>query len=407
MGKGADDTTSTQKTEPWSGQQPYLNFGFQQAQNLYNTGGPQYYPNRTYVPFSSQTEQGLNMMQNRALQGSPVEQGMQQYVQNAMGGWGPTGEFLRGRFLEQGNPYFTGNQPATGAPITGLNVGRGFTDPQLGDPNNAAPLGGFNPSTGMNYTPSIGQSQQALGVGSNPYQYAGQTNPYLDQMFDAAASRVTETFNDQVLPGLRSSFAGAGGRGSGIQDEIAVDAAGKLADSLGQLSANLYGGAYDADMSRALQASQQDIARRQGAGNLFLGGGNLGLGAANSLSGIQRGAAALAPIASGLDYQNIDRLLGVGGAVEGKAGEVLQDSMNRFNYGQNQPYANLDRYMNTVGGPGYGSNITATDQAQAGSPLTGALGGALAGSSLAGALPWLSTPWGAGLGALVGLAGLL
>ena len=65
-GKGGGDTTTTQKADPWSGQQPYLKFGFNQAQNLYNSGGPQFYPGRTYVPFSGQTEQALGMAQNRA-----------------------------------------------------------------------------------------------------------------------------------------------------------------------------------------------------------------------------------------------------------------------------------------------------------------------------------------------------
>jgi hypothetical protein len=46
VSKGGGSTTTTQKSDPWSGQQPYLTQGFQQAQNLYlgganpsNTGG--------------------------------------------------------------------------------------------------------------------------------------------------------------------------------------------------------------------------------------------------------------------------------------------------------------------------------------------------------------------------------
>jgi hypothetical protein len=134
-GGGSDKTTSTQKTEPWPKQQPYLTYGYGQAKNNYQNLAPQFYSNRTYVPFSQQTEQALGMAQNRAIQGSPVEQAMQNQVQGT----------LQGDYLN--------------------------------------------------------------------------SNPYLDQMYNTAAQRVTETFNDQVMPGINASFGAAGGQGSKIHQE--------------------------------------------------------------------------------------------------------------------------------------------------------------------------------------------
>lgn len=55
----AGNTTSTQTTQPWSGQEPYLTTGYQQAQTLLNSGGPAYYPGTTYSPETSAQATGL------------------------------------------------------------------------------------------------------------------------------------------------------------------------------------------------------------------------------------------------------------------------------------------------------------------------------------------------------------
>jgi hypothetical protein len=87
--------TVTSSTAPWVGQQPYLSFGFQQAQNLYNQGGPQYYPGATVAPVSDETTQALALQAQRALQGSPLNAAAQA---SALG-------TARGDYLSAGNPY--------------------------------------------------------------------------------------------------------------------------------------------------------------------------------------------------------------------------------------------------------------------------------------------------------------
>lgn len=62
-GGSSGNTTTVQKSDPWSGQQPYLTQQFQQAQNLYNSGqlAPQYFPGQTVAsqsPFTQQAIQG-------------------------------------------------------------------------------------------------------------------------------------------------------------------------------------------------------------------------------------------------------------------------------------------------------------------------------------------------------------
>jgi hypothetical protein len=286
--KGGGDSTTVQKADPWSGQQPFLTYGFNQAQNLYNSGGPQFYPNATYVPFSGQTEQALGRMENRSL-GSAPEQGLNQYLTNS----------LQGNYLN--------------------------------------------------------------------------SNPYLDAMYGTASKQMTDAFQEGVMPSLNATFGGAGRTGGGAHGLAAGRAAGELGDSLAGLSANIYGGNYQQERDRMQQA------------------------------------AGMVPMSSALDWQNIAAMGNVGQQVEGKAGQVLGDSMNRFNHYQNAPEQNLARYIAAIQG-NYGGTTSTEQQANGGGGLTGALGGGLAGAALGGALPSLGSSMGLMLGSAawpLGIAGAL
>lgn len=96
-------TTSTSNIDPTI--QPYLSYGLQEAQKLYQAGGPQYYGGQTYVSPSEQTQTGLQALEARATQGNPLLGSAQQQLQNT----------ISGGFL-QGNPFFQGAfQPAAQA----------------------------------------------------------------------------------------------------------------------------------------------------------------------------------------------------------------------------------------------------------------------------------------------------
>ena len=77
--------------------QPYLSYGLQEAQKLYQGGGPQYYGGQTYVSPSQQTQTGLQALEQRASQGSPLTGAAQGQLQNT----------IQGGYL-QGNPFFQG-----------------------------------------------------------------------------------------------------------------------------------------------------------------------------------------------------------------------------------------------------------------------------------------------------------
>jgi len=82
--------------------QEKVDYGLSEAQKLYQSANPQYYPGQTYVDPSAQTQAALQATQNRALMGNPLLPAAQQQQQDVIGG----------KYL-QNNPYF--NQALQGA----------------------------------------------------------------------------------------------------------------------------------------------------------------------------------------------------------------------------------------------------------------------------------------------------
>jgi hypothetical protein len=67
------------------------------------------------------------------------------------------------------------------------------------------------------------------------------------------------------------------------------------------------------------------------------------------------------------DYFDIGQLLNIGQMVEGKAGETIQDQMNRFNFYQNAPENNFNAYLQrlaAIPGSGFSSTHLDTDMDQ-------------------------------------------
>lgn len=92
MGSSSQPSHTTQTTEPPAYLRPYLQDAASESRNLYGTGGPQYYPGNTVVPFANQTEAALGRTEQRALNGSPVNQAAQSYATGILGK-APTSQF--------------------------------------------------------------------------------------------------------------------------------------------------------------------------------------------------------------------------------------------------------------------------------------------------------------------------
>lgn len=108
MGGGKNNNDEVkQTTEPWSGVRPFLKSGYQDAQNLYKQGAPDYYPGQIIAPMSGYTKGSLDAMAQRAAAGSDLTRAAQ----------GQLTDTLSGKYLEQGNPYLQNAITAATRPV--------------------------------------------------------------------------------------------------------------------------------------------------------------------------------------------------------------------------------------------------------------------------------------------------
>lgn len=99
MGSSSGPSRTTTTTEPPKFIQPYLQDAAQRSFNLFSTGGREFFPNSTVVPFSPQTQQALDLTQQRAMTGGAATNAAQGYAQRTIGG-----DFL------SSNPYASGSE---------------------------------------------------------------------------------------------------------------------------------------------------------------------------------------------------------------------------------------------------------------------------------------------------------
>ena len=480
MGKSSGGGGGTQTTEPWGPQMPYLQSGFQRADQLYRTGGPRAFQGQTFVDLSGQTNDALQMMESRARSGSPLNAAASNHLQGALGtsvdtsgamnslnaiaqNGGGIGQGLGGpgRVSVRGGPIML-NTNVNGAGMVRQRGGPAFVNTNGGS-------AGQVQAHGME-----GESRNALTHMAQG-GHVGQ-NPNLDAQFDRAANRVTERFNESVMPGINLSFSAAGGGGSSGNQMAVGQAAGEVADSLGDMGAEIYGNAYENDRNRQLSAAStlgqqaltagqqgltarmanqaeeqqrrslgsnlalanqseaqnyralganldlanqseqqqrralianmgmanqaegrsyrgdqlraqesnqnamlgargQNLSAQQANANARMGAAGQILGRGNTLGAQQLQAAQMAPMIAGQDYSDIDRLMGVGGVIEGQAGRILQDRRNRFDFNENRQRRALQDYIAGING-NFGATTRSEEDAD---PLGGLLGGAIAG----------------------------
>lgn len=117
--------TSTTTTAIDPAIQPYLTYGLSEAKNLYQGGGPKFYPGQGYVGPSTATQTAIQALQARAMAGNPL---LGQAQGNVSG-------MLAGDYLG-GNPFFQGAfQPAATAAQTAFQK-------SIGDISSAASKAG-------------------------------------------------------------------------------------------------------------------------------------------------------------------------------------------------------------------------------------------------------------------------
>jgi len=169
-------------------------------------------------------------------------------------------------------------------------------------------------------------------------------NPFFEGAFQPAAKAAQTSFFDAMQQvGSRASSSGRYGSGAmgQLQDRASGQFATTLADTAGKLAYENYA---------------QERARQQAM-----------IGAAPSLAEA--------------DYADIDRLARAGQLGEQYAQQALQADIDRYNYLQNAPQAQLQQYLSAAYGSPQGGTSTITTPRN---PLAGALGGAATGGSIGG-----------------------
>ena len=327
----AGQTTTTTQSGPWSGQVPYLQAGLNQAQNLFNMGGPQYYPGQTYAGPTETLLQGIQNEANLGTYGTQAQQAADPALQNILGGtsWNanPTNQFY---------------QNAAG--------------------------GGMGVNTQGYYQPlASGQQQNMWGVPTLDYFASGATananNPYFQQMAATTAANVLPAIQSQFNSGNRlDSGLSSYGAGQGLGNAIGNLAYQNYQQGLGQQqqAAQALSGIGQENIQNQLAAA--GALTNLGFGNLntqFQGAQGLGQNWQSNIASTLQGLG-LAPNIGNMDYQQAMALQEAGGNLQNLNQQAINDAVARWNFGQNQPYQNLQTYMSTVMGMPGGTGSSST-----------------------------------------------
>jgi|MEHZ01.5.fsa_nt_MEHZ011399393.1_2 hypothetical protein len=161
-------------------------------------------------------------------------------------------------------------------------------------------------------TPNIGIGQNLLGnTLSGDYL---NNNPYLDQMYNQAASNVTRNYQEAVAPSIGANAEAQGRYGSGLYQNMMANSQRELGDSLGRLGTDIYGQNYANERAR------------------------------------QNAAIGQVPNMAGMNYFDANQQIQTGQMYDQLSQSQLTDDYNQYTEDQLRPYKNLLGYQNSLGG---------------------------------------------------------
>ena len=330
-GGGGGTTQTIEKADPWEGQQPFLTYGFEEAQDRFQGDQPQFFPGNTISPFN------------------PNELGYQQSVLDYLGSGRPQG-------LQQGAESAVGNELFNVANNPMLQATRGlapygqeslvaasdFTDAPILDEGNASPL-----------------MQQMLSG-------SVARNPFIEGANQAMVRDAVGAFQQETMPALRASQIayqpGGSSRGEIAGGLAASNLQRGITDKINQNYMNAFNAAQQQQMGAAQLLEQGRGARagealQQGLG--AFGTGLAGEGQIGQNLGLGLGAY------GGVSQQPIDvagNLADVGLAQRELAQQQLDEDINRFQFGQNIEDQKLSNYMNLIQGNFGGSTVASAER---------------------------------------------
>jgi hypothetical protein len=281
-GGGAPVQNVTNSSAPWAGQQKYLTNVFTRAQAQSNI--PQtFFPNQTYASFSPQTEQALNLTEQRALAGSPVQNAANQQLQATL-----NGDFLHG--------------------------GAGFNAALDAARNRILPDIQSRYSRGGRYGSGLGREAEARALADSfAAQYGNERENQLRAMFFAPQAAASDYRDMNALAGVGAQREGQAQ--SSIDEAMSRHNFGQQepVDRLRQ-----YRELIDGNFGNQQQSQTTGFRGNRGAGIL---GGALAGGQLAGLMGLAPHAAtaatATAPAMAAMGLGPIGGLIGLGGLLGG------------------------------------------------------------------------------------------
>lgn len=361
-GGGSQNSTVTQKSDPWAGIQPQLSQAAGDAQKLYNTkgGNPQYNMdayNKALSAYNSGPKTSSPLDYNSWLAQSGKKTGGEaQSEYNWLKSNNKLGANSTAGKVPSLNDYII---PGTGG--ASILAPQNFPGQTIADqsPETRAALQ-LQTQRALSGSPLTRQAQdytsQALGGG-----FLGG-NPYLDQTFDNASKRITDAYSKGTAAQTDAAFNRAKSYGGSAWQEQTQGNQRALGDSLGQLASDVYGKNYQIERAMMDQASRS------------------------------------APGMANQDYYDIGQLSGVGDVQNQRSQQSIDDQVRRFNTEQSAPATAIQNYIGLLNGVGgkYGSESTNTPYYQNNTANTMGLLGSLGG--MGGMLGSVGTPLYAGFG---------
>lgn len=195
-GKGGGGSTTT-KVKPWGPSVPYRNEIMQQAQEQYQNGPLQYYPDSTVTPELDTSRDAINALINRGMTGSPVTGAAEQNITDT----------LEGKFLDPTtNPYWSSLvQGVTNSVTPQVNASFGLAGRTGSGMNQEALAQGLSQGIGQLGANLYGQERgnQLTAAGMAP-TIANQD--YVDIGNALQGSQQQEGYNQQQLNDLVNRF---------------------------------------------------------------------------------------------------------------------------------------------------------------------------------------------------------
>jgi hypothetical protein len=399
-------------------QQPYLNYGYEQAKGLYQNNPQSYYPGQTlarYIEPDPMEKTGYQSLYNAGV-------GTNQYLQpqaNAIFGQAASGGMSGA--ANPANPYYQGYAQGT-SPVS-QNYQNLQAQAQQGGQQYAQAVGQYaDPMAAFGYqgaaNNNLGLSQ--LGRAASG-EYVGQ-NPYLAGAMQAAIDPITRNYQTAIAPGLDAAAAASGRYGSGAQAGMANTAQQNLLRETGNITqemsnANLarerqlqdaaasqYGQLYNAGLGLGMTGLQNAANIQNAAGGQFWKGqdaaaqmaqqqaaanqyGITGLGSGfnqgnqNMLEAMRQypGLAQAQLLGSNAQIAAGQGLTGLDQTYRNFLQQQIQDEMARYQGNQMAPYNTLAAYTGSIGSPVGSSGSTSTPYyrnkgAEVMSGISGALG---------------------------------